>query len=115
MTNLNIFKDTDEKTLEWIHGSLKNELDVIVQLSNNDTVFLLELLIHYLLSLQSGVLLRGTCLTGDEQPLTWRWINLLIIKSGAMSREEVRERFVMECEVFGLEDEVLSLFDRYIV
>ena len=117
MKNKNIFNDIDIKTLEWIHGDQKDNLDVNVKLSENDTVFLLDLMVRYLFNLILGIHLSGTCPMGDEQPLTWRWINLFFIKSGAMSREDVKEKFIRECEVYGFKDEpgLMSLFDRYIV
>jgi len=117
MKNKNIFNDTDKKTLEWIHGEGYENRDVNVQLSIGDSVHLLELMLLYLFDLMLGINLPGACTTGDEQPLTWRWINLFFIKPGAMSREEVRERFIMHCEGIGFEDdpELLSLFDTYIV
>ena len=65
-----LFNYTDEETLEWIHGDGHENRDVNVQLSNGDSVHLLELMLLYLFDLMLGINLPGA------SPITFQEIQL---------------------------------------
>jgi len=115
-----IVNDNDTETLEWIYGNSKDSNNHTVQLSDGDIYYLLE---HLFLNLMNLMLGRNTLggawpdTDGEEQLINWRLINLLCIKSGAWSKDEVKEKFLEICKVHDVENDpnILGLFDRYIV
>jgi len=115
-----IVNDNDTETLEWIHGDSVVRFKVNIQLCCSDVGYLLEHLFLNLMNLiTDGNTLGGAWpdTDGEEQLRNWRLINLLCIKSGAWTKDEVKEKFLEICEVHGVEDDpkILGLFDRYIV
>jgi len=120
MTEPRIVNDDDRKTLEWIYGNSKESNNYTVQLSDCDIHYLLE---HIFLNLMNLMLCRNTLggawpdTDGEEQLQNWRLINLIYIKSGVCTKDEVKEKFLEICEVHGVENNpnILGLFDRYIV
>jgi len=115
-----IVSDKDTETLEWIYGNSKEPSEFTVQLSGWDISYLLE---HLFLNLMNVMLGRHTLggawpdTDGEEQLINWRLINLIFINSGALTKDDVKEKFLEICEVQDVEDDpnILGLFDRYIV
>ena len=120
MTEPLIINDDDRKTLEWIYGNSKESNNYTVQLSDCDIHYLLE---HLFLNLMNLMLDRETLggaepdIEGEEQLHNWRLINLIFIKSGICTKDDVKEKFLEICEVHDVENDpdILALFDRYIV
>ncbi len=113
-------QNTDIQTLEWIYGNSKESFNNTVQLSDDDIYYLLEHLFLNLMNLMLGRnTLGGACpdWDGQEQLVNWRLINLVYIKPGVLTKDEVKEKFLEICEVHDVEDDpnILGLFDRYIV
>lgn len=112
--------DNDTETLEWIYGNSKEPNNHTVQLSCWDISYLLEHLFLNLMNLiTNGNTLGGAMPDedGQEQLQNWRLINLIFINSGALTKDDVKEKFLEICEVHRVEDDpnILGLFDRYIV
>jgi len=120
MTEPLIVNDDDKKTMEWIYGNPKESNNHSVQLSDGDIYYLLE---HLFLNLMNLMLDRETLggaepdTEGEEQLHNWRLINLIYIKSGVCTKDDVKEKFLEICEVHDVENDpdILGLFDRYIV
>ncbi len=120
MTEPLIVNDDDRKTMEWIYGNSKESNYYTVQLSDCDIHYLLEHLLLNLMNLMTGRNTLGGAwpdTDGEEQLQNWRLINLIYIKSGVYTKDEVRETFLEICEVHDVENDpdILGLFDRYIV
>ena len=115
-----IVNDTDTDTLDWIHGDSRERNSNPVQLSDSDVWYLLE---HLFLNLMNLMLGRHTLggawpdVDGEVALRHWRLINLLCIKSGIMTRDDVKEKFLEICEVHDVEDDsnILALFDIYVL
>jgi len=120
MTEPLIVNGDDKKTLEWIYGNSKESNNYTVQLSDCDVHYLLE---HLILNLMNLMLCRDTLggawpdTDGEEQLQNWRLINLIYIKSGVCTKDDVKEKFLEICKVHSVENDpdILGLFDRYIV
>ena len=111
-----IISEKDTETLEWIHGTSINRFEVNVKLSLCDVGYLIEHSMVYILNMIDGNSLGWSYpdTDGEEQLQNWRLINILI-KSGEISKDDVKVQFD---NIFGCntdDDEVLNLFDRYIV
>jgi hypothetical protein len=115
-----VVSDKDTETLEWIHGDSDVRFKVDIQMCCSDVGYLLE---HIFLNLMNLMLDRDTLggawpdSDGEEQLQNWRLINLLCIKSGGWTRDDVKEKFLEICEVHDVENDpvILGLFDRYVV
>jgi len=118
-----IVSDKDTEVIDWIHGDSNwmhgdtNEILVAnVRMSEYDIEYLIEHLMLNILNLIDGILMEGSVpdIDGQEQLQNWRLINILI-KSGAIRKNDVKEKFdnILGCNTD--DDEVLNLFDRYIV
>ena len=111
-----IISEKDTETLEWIHGTSINRFEVNVKLSLCDVGYLIEHLFLNIFNLMFGNPLACAWPDpdGEEQLQNWRLINILI-KSGEITKDDVKVQFD---NIFGCntdDDEVLNLFDRYIV
>jgi len=120
MTEPLIINDNDKKTMEWIYGNPKECNNYTVQLSDGDIYYLLEHLFINLMNLMTGGNPLGCALPdidGEEQLRNWRLINLIFIKSGICTKDDVKEKFLEICEIHIVENDpdILGLFDRYIV
>ena len=118
-----IVSDKDTEVIDWIHGDSNwmhgdtNEISVVnVRMSEYDIEYLIEHLMVHILNLIDGNPMGGSVsdIDGQEQLQNWRLINILI-KSGAITQDDVKEKYFDICEVFQTDDnEVVGLFDRYI-
>jgi len=120
MTEPLIVNDDDKETMEWIYGNSGESNDHTVQLSDGDSYYLLEHLFLNLINLMTGRDTLGGAwpdTDGEEQLQNWRLINLIFIKSGICTKDDVKEKFLEICEVHDVENDpdILGLFDRYIV
>ena len=120
MTEPRIVSDDDRKTLEWIYGNSKESNNYTVQLSDGDGHYLFEHLFLNLMNLMTGRDTLGGAwpdTDGEEQLQNWRLINLIFIKSGICTKDDVKEKFLEICEIHNVENDsdILGLFDRYIV
>ena len=118
-----IVSDKDTEVIDWIHGDsnwmYENNHDISivnVRMSEFDIEYLIEHLVLNILNLIEGNAMGGSVpeIDGQEQLQNWRLINILI-KSGAITKDDVKEKYSDICEVFQTDDnEVVGLFDRYI-
>jgi len=117
-----IVSNGDTEMMDWIHGDSNwmhgdtNEISVVnVRMSEYDIEYLIEHLMLNILNLIDGNTMGGSVpdIDGQEQLQNWRLINILI-KSGEITKDDVKVQFD---NIFGCntdDDEVLNLFDRYI-
>ena len=115
--------EIDTEMMDWIHGDsnwmYENNHDISivnVRMSEFDIEYLIEHLMVHILNLIDGNPMGGSVsdIDGQEQLQNWRLINILI-KSGEITKDDVKVQFDT---IFGCntdDDEVLNLFDRYIV
>ncbi len=115
-----VVSDGDTETLEYIHGADLYRNEINVKISGCDVGYLLEHIFLNLMNLMFGRDTLGGAFPdtdGEEQLQNWRLINLLFIKSGVCTKEDVKEKFLEICEVHDVENDpvILGLFDRYVV
>jgi len=118
-----IVSNDDTEMMDWIHGDSNwmhgdtNEILVVnVRMSEFDIEYLIEHLMLNILNLIEGNPMDGSVpdIDGQEQLQNWRIINILI-RSGAITKDDVKEKYSDICEVFRTDDnEVIGSFDRYI-
>ncbi len=102
-----------------MHGDTNEILVVNVRMSEYDIEYLIEHLMLNILNLIDGNTMGGTVpdIDGQEQLQNWRLINLIFIKSGICTKNDVKEKFLEICEIHCVENDpdILGLFDRYVV